>query len=602
MKNPVKKLLNYYTYHMKLQSKFIISHLILILIPTMVIAIFFYEKLYDIIVENTIQSEQAISEQTANTLEATLAQISYTSRSILDSALITNLFCVSEENASAFTVSTTQIESSYQSILGMIDHELISDIRIYYDTPYEALALFNNEKTPIFQPASKMYSTLWYGTLSLMEEPDLFCPSIYLSPSEINNNGDLAYIYKIPYADNEEHIAAYVVVYFSQDRIDSILRKDITVTNSATYIVNEHDHPVSTSDANLSGAYFKNLNTLQDIIGAPGKFETYTFIDDNIYIGYRPIANTDWYMVSVLPKSSLMQKGNKLVFQFLGLYLLFLVLAFIMAVWLSNSIVKRISSVIRQMKKVRSGKPVRLEQKGLQRDEIGDLIDTYNYLTDEISHLLEKQEQAAKDLRLSEFRALQAQINPHFLYNTLDMMNWLSLSDQKEELSKAIHTLSRFYKLTLSKHDEAIPLRQELEHVSLYVQIQNMRYDDSIHLIVDIPMEIDECRIPKLTLQPIVENAIQHGIFMKENKSGNIVITGWRENGDVIIVISDDGVGIDEALTKKILQGEGNNGTGSNIGIYNTHLRLQLLYGTKYGLRYRSELGKGTEVEVCIPI
>ena len=145
-------------------------------------------------------------------------------------------------------------------------------------------------------------------------------------------------------------------------------------------------------------------------------------------------------------------------------------------------------------------------------------------------------------------------------------------------------------------------MHKEEEHVSIYVHLQNMRYHDSISFISDIPDELMEYQIPKLTLQPVIENSILHGILEKTSKSGTIVLTGWMEDGDIVLLISDDGVGIAPDKLPVILSGEGTSiSGGTNIAIYNTHRRLQVLYGADYGLTYSSDVGKGTEVQIRIP-
>ena len=165
-----------------------------------------------------------------------------------------------------------------------------------------------------------------------------------------------------------------------------------------------------------------------------------------------------------------------------------------------------------------------------------------------------------------------------------------------------MQSLSRFYKLTLSRKKGISTISRELEHVTLYVQLQNMRYHDSIELITDIPDELSEYQIPKLTLQPVVENSILHGILEKPSKSGTIVITGWMEDETVVLLISDDGVGIPPEILETILSGTGQSRSGgTNIAVYNTHRRLQILYGNDYGLSYSSKPDEGTEVEIRFP-
>ena len=204
--------------------------------------------------------------------------------------------------------------------------------------------------------------------------------------------------------------------------------------------------------------------------------------------------------------------------------------------------------MIGQMRKVRQGPPVAMDSP-VYHDEVGDLIDTYNYMTRKMNQLMDNQAKAAEDLRIAEFNSLQAQINPHFLYNTMDMINWMAQQGRTEEVTNAVQNLSRFYKLTLSQKKSISTIAKEEEHVSIYIHLQNMRYHDSIQFISDIPDELMNNQIPKLTLQPVVENAILHGISETTSKSGTIVLTGWPEDQDLVLLISDDGVGMSQGKT-----------------------------------------------------
>lgn len=174
------------------------------------------------------------------------------------------------------------------------------------------------------------------------------------------------------------------------------------------------------------------------------------------------------------------------------------------------------------------------------------------------------------------------------------------LKDARFKISD--QSLSRFYKLTLSRKQSISTIAQETEHATIYLEIQNMRYHNSISFVSDIPDELMEYQIPKLTLQPLIENAVLHGILEKDDKTGTIVLTGWIEGTSIVLLISDDGVGIPSEKLSAILSGNGNSTSGgTNIAVYNTHRRLQILYGPDYGLTYSSTPGSGTEVEIRIP-
>lgn len=181
------------------------------------------------------------------------------------------------------------------------------------------------------------------------------------------------------------------------------------------------------------------------------------------------------------------------------------------------------------------------------------------------------------------------------------MINWLNKKGENEEVSSAILSLSKFYKMTLSKGNIVVTIAEELEHVSLYIKLQNMRYNNKIAYTVDIPDNMLGYTIPKIIFQPVIENAIQHGIFGKESKEGTIVITGWIEEETLVFIISDDGVGMAEDRIKDILAGKVQSSTGSGVGIVNTHNLLQLFCDSQFGLSYRSKLGEYTEIEIRIP-
>ena len=601
-----RKIINFYSYDLRLQYKFMLSHFILVLVPTLVIALLIYNQLSGVILSNTVHSEQTLSRQTVSSIESSIAQVDAASLTIISDAFFKNMLQDDNETIKQKLSSDPTFVNDTISFLNsssaLIDDLNITDVKIYLDLPYKEL--YSNTSFSsynIFRPISDIAGSYWHGIFSSTNDRMLVCPTLYLTPSEAQMFGEFSVARKINYSNSTStDAAAYVVVYFSKSNIDSILKKNISITDSATYLVNGRNTLVSSSNPYLSGKYFMRYEEVASRIPDTTKFETRTFASQKAYIGYKEVSGTDWFMVSVIPVDSVLNQNRNILWVFGVLYFIFLGIAYFISVKLSNSIARRISSVIKQMKLVEGGKPKPLARK-LEHDEIGDLIDTYNYMSNEINNLMNKEVKAANDLRISEFKALQSQINPHFLYNTLDMINWLSKSGKSEEVSAAVQALSKFYKLTLGKGNIIVSIGEELSHVSLYVQLQNMRYKDKIHYFVDVPDDLLDYEIPKFVLQPIVENSIQHGIFGKESKEGNIVITGWAEGEDIVFIVSDDGIGVPPEKTETILSGKGDSSIGSNIGIYNTHKRLQLYYDKSYGLTYRSSETTGTEVEIRIP-
>ena len=589
--------------NLRLQTKFTIALISIVVLPAFLTVFLFYGKLYKMVVSNTIRQEQDASAKTAPLIERTMDTILATTRNITGQTFFQELFYMPVSDSAKELASSNHAIDFKNAIRRLTTDSIVTDVRIYVDFPEELETLDDDPNTEnILAPISQAKGTYWYGIFQgNRENQEMFCPSFYLGSQEKKNYGDMAYICPLSLYYHSNAYKAYLAVYFSDSKLNSILSDNLSLEGSVSYIVNERDAIVATSDQSLSGIYRLDYDTIKESFMSSNNFIERNILDTKVYAGFYSISNTDWFMVTILPAPPLIHESNHLMLQIALLYAVFLVLALIFANVLAHSITGRLSSVIRQMQTVRHGPPTPMESPQAH-DEIGDLIDTYNYMTRKMYELMEKQAKAAEDLRIAEFNSLQAQINPHFLYNTMDMINWMALQGQTEEISHAVQSLSRFYKLTLSRKKGISTIARELEHVTIYVQLQNMRYHDSIELITDIPDELSEYQIPKLTLQPVVENSILHGILEKESKSGTIVITGWMENEDIVLLISDDGVGIPPEILSTILSGKGNSQSGgTNIAVYNTHRRLQILYGKDYGLTYSSNPGEGTEVEIRFP-
>ena len=587
---------------LKLQSKFTLALTLIVVIPAILVAVFFYSQLYDMVVSNTIRKEQEISSKTAPLIEETVSQVTDAYDEFASLPFFKTLFHNPVSTPLDSLTHTADADEFRTRTAAIADGDPVTDIHIYIQLPASQNSLFASENTSdIFLPLSQARGTYWYGIFQGSHATELFCPPFYLGTKEKENYGDLAYIRKISINYYNDVFDAYVVLYYSSSSFEKILSDNLALSGSVSYIINDRNSTVASSNDSLSGIYWLNYDSIEDAFMSSNNFVEQNILGETVYAGFYSITEPKWYMVTILPSKPLITQSNQLILQLLAIYLAILIFAIILANFLARSITNRLSSVIMQMKKVRQGPPVPMESPQAH-DEIGDLIDTYNYMTRKMNELIQKQAKASEDLRIAEFNSLQAQINPHFLYNTMDMINWQALQGHTAEVSTAVQNLSKFYKLTLSRKKGISTIEREEEHVSIYISLQNMRYHDSIDFISDIPDELMEYQIPKLTLQPVVENAILHGILEKETKSGTIVLTGWLEDTDVVLLISDDGVGISPDKMPTILSGTGQSSSGgTNIAIYNTHRRLQILYGQKYGLTYTSTPGQGTEVQIRIP-
>ena len=205
---------------------------------------------------------------------------------------------------------------------------------------------------------------------------------------------------------------------------------------------------------------------------------------------------------------------------------------------------------------------------------------------------------AAINSRNNRLKLLNQQINPHFLYNALDMINWKAINSRMPEIYQPIQKLSRFYKLTLNHGLDFITLREEFDQLRLYLELQDSRFGHRISFALEMPESLGDCIVLHMVLQPVVENAILHGVLEQQDQKGHIQITAQAQDDQLWIFIIDDGVGMDESKRRTLL-------TGSSVkgyGLKNVQERIHLFYGRRYGLTVDSQAGKGTKVRVVFPL
>ena len=286
-----------------------------------------------------------------------------------------------------------------------------------------------------------------------------------------------------------------------------------------------------------------------------------------------------------------------LLLGFLGIFVLILFLSYFIPLSITRPIL-RVEEVTKQV--ANGNLSVRSDvENGV---EIRALSESLNTMIDKINELLEQVTTEQIRLRKAEFELLQAQINPHFLYNTLDTIIWLAEAGEQKKVVSMVGSLSDFFRSTLSRGKDIVTLKEELQHVRSYLEIQQVRYQDILRYEIEVPEELYLCRIPKITIQPLVENALYHGIKNKRG-AGRICIRCEKEEKGCRILISDNGIGIVEERLAQVRDGIRNKVlTGKDIyGLYNVHERIRLNFGEGYGISIESEYGEGTVVSILLP-
>lgn len=586
--------------NLSLQTKFTIALISIVVVPAFLTVFLFYGRLYSMVVSNTIRQEQDASAKTAPLIERTMDTILATTRNITGQNFFQELFYMPVSDSAEELATSNHAIDFENAVQRLTTDSIVTDVRIYVDFPDDLKELDTYPNTEnILAPLSQAKGTYWYGIFQgNRNAQEMFCPSFYLGSREKKNYGDMAYICPLSLYYHSTAYKAYLAVYYSDDKLTSILSDNLSLEGSVSYIVNERDAIVATSDPSLSGIYQLDYDTIKASFMSSNNFIERNILDTKVYAGFYSISNTDWFMVTILPSPPLIHESNRLMIQIALIYAIFLVLALIFANVLAHSITGRLSSVIRQMQTVRHGPPTPMDSPSAH-DEIGDLIDTYNYMTRKMDELMKTQAKAAEDLRIAEFNSLQAQINPHFLYNTLSSVSSLIKMNCPDEAFTMIHAIGMFYRTSLSDGKTLIPVEQEITNIENYIQIQKVRYGDKIDYEIQIDPEIYREWIVKLTLQPLVENSIYHGVKAMRKK-GMIRIRGWKEGSLVYLQVSDNGAGIPEDKIDKLLLGD-SGGKRYSYGLYNIQQRIQIYFGKEYGLHIESHEGAGTCTTICIP-
>lgn len=226
----------------------------------------------------------------------------------------------------------------------------------------------------------------------------------------------------------------------------------------------------------------------------------------------------------------------------------------------------------------------------------------FNQMINEVNRLLKEVKHEQRERDVLKFNMLQSQIQPHFLYNTLDCIHWQAAIDGNTEVSSLVKSLANYYRLCLSNGNDIITLEQELEHIQEYLRIQNFRYDNLIDLEVLVPCELYMVKIPKLTLQPLVENSIYHGIRVKEGKRGKITVNAWRQERFVYICVSDNGKGMDAETVTKINQELSSGKDAVGYGIYNVNARIKIFFGQDSCISYRINNSGGIDAVIRLEL
>ena len=309
---------------------------------------------------------------------------------------------------------------------------------------------------------------------------------------------------------------------------------------------------------------------------------------------------TGWTVVDCTNVRELLSKSRQAQSIYVLTAVVLVIVALLISRFMARSITLPIQKLRDSMKKVQEGDFSVSDVVVDSRNEIGSLTKSFDVMTHRIQELMEQNVHEQEQKRKSELKALQSQINPHFLYNTLDSIIWMAEGKKNEEVVLMTASLARLLRQSISNEDEVVPIANEVEYARGYLTIQKMRYKDKLEFQIEVDPSILHIPLIKLVLQPIIENAIYHGLKYKESK-GLLIIKGFPKDGNAVLQVIDDGVGMDEETLAHIYDRHKVNYHSNGVGVYNVQKRLKLYYGEDYGIAYESTPGKGTTATITIP-
>lgn len=373
--------------------------------------------------------------------------------------------------------------------------------------------------------------------------------------------------------------------------------------NGYVILVNNDSHILSKSVSLDNDIGEKGIAFLRNNAGNSGSFNVTGAGGEKMFVVFNTIGLNDWVVAAVVPEKDILREAEKIkVITFMIIAMLSaisVILAFIIASSISSPI-RFLSRQVRRFEKGDFNVTFNIQDND---SEIGILAKGLSSLLKTVKNLLQEIREEQMKKRQVELLALQSQINPHFLYNTLGSIRHLIDMDENQDASRMLGALTKYFMIGISKGKEIITIREEVEHVHNYLLIQKMRYSTAFGFEFDIAPEIMDCRIIKLTLQPIVENSIYHGIKNKRGK-GMIRVTGERQGEKVVIVIFDNGAGMDEDTLcniRKSIQASGISESPITYGMKNVNERIRLHFGHDYGIEIDSIKDHYTVVKIRIP-
>lgn len=578
--------------HGKLRTKLLCAYFLLVVLPLGLFTLYSYSRIRSVAREQTFSAAQNAFDSSAASVQQALDKLDQ----VLDILAADPLVYAMASNDPGDITYIKRLEDTDQLALTFQHLRKLSGvarIRLYADNDY----LYASGQNNILQ-ADEAAETGWYQTVFQADGRSWFSPvdfadepkeeqQLFSAMQVIYNPRAVMEPLAILRADTD---AAYILQYFNAP----------PVVENGSLLLLRGTQVLCASDGTLTEQEQAGLARNMPVSG--GSWQPVEWEGLRYYVQWRKLDGADWHMANILPAADVFRLSRELRLEMLAVVMVLGIASYLLAYMISQSTLNRISLFAKTMETVEKGNVrTRLAPKG--DDEIAQLMGSFDRMMDRIDNLMEERVEYARQIKHLELKALQAQINPHFLYNSLDLINCTAISRNVPEISRMVRSLGQFYRASLSHGKEVIPLADEIRHAKLYMEIQNMRFDNRLRTEWQLDESASQCQVIKIILQPLIENAMIHGIFEKPSKTGTIRVCTKRDHDLLQITIEDDGVGMDETarLANFSTSASSITDTEGGYGVRNICDRIHIVYGAPYGLFCESTPGLGTKVTVLLP-
>ena len=459
----------------------------------------------------------------------------------------------------------------FNSLVGSMKyfHKEIQRITLYVDSNE---AEFENS----IMPVSKIKNKSWFSEIKNDRVPHwIFLP----------NQKKVFSARRIPSLEQEEKVN---IIYIEVDYHKLFEQfQNMTNTDYGIYMLDQNGRILYDTQQFSKEKEWQQIS-LEQVIQEEKKQEDYIVTKTNA-------TENNWIAYLYRPSQSIQMEIKGIMKDVIIGVLLCIFLSFLCIRIITNRTIKGIEQLKSNMESVEQG-TLEMRVYSDAQDEIGELIRGFNKMLTRIKQLIEEVYESKIKQKEYEMRALQAQINPHFLYNSLSLINWIALEQNSEEISKITLAMSSFYRTALNKGNNILSLKDEIENMKSYLQIQLIMHDYEFDTESRVEEGLEDYIVLNLILQPMVENAIDHGIDLKTDGRGKLIVTAKSDGDDILIVVEDNGIGMEQKIIDTILTQQ-----SKGYGLRNVNERIKLYYGQQYHLIIESELGVGTKIITRIP-